>query len=98
MCSVASVSGRRVSRWHAFEVTAALPLRDCGLRHIDFHRVDSRTYQPGGAMRIFSWRFVLVVTMAVSLIAYPKPATATTFNVTVGPGGMLVFDPASVTI
>src|SRR5262245_58195543 len=50
-------------------------------------------------MRIFPWRFVLVVATAVSLIGYPKPATATTtFNVTVGPGGMLVFDPASVTI
>jgi plastocyanin/uncharacterized protein YggT (Ycf19 family) len=36
--------------------------------------------------------------MAVLLIGYPKPATATTFNVTVGPGGNLVFDPASVTI
>jgi len=34
MCSVASASGRRASRWHAFEVTAALPLRDCGLQHI----------------------------------------------------------------
>src|SRR5215472_8772047 len=49
-------------------------------------------------MRIFPWRFVLVVTTAVSLIGYPKLATATTFNVTVGPGGNLVFDPASVTI
>src|SRR5262249_55084759 len=44
------------------------------------------------------WRFVLIVAMAVSFIGYPRPATATTFNVTVGPGGMLVFDPASVTI
>src|SRR6266403_553548 len=49
-------------------------------------------------MKIFSWRFVLVVATAVSLIGYPKPATATTFNVTVGPNGNLVFDPASVTI
>jgi plastocyanin len=49
-------------------------------------------------MRIFPWRFVLVVATAVSLIGYPKPATATTFNVTVGPNGNLVFDPASVTI
>src|SRR5215469_5445102 len=49
-------------------------------------------------MRIFPWRFVLVVTTAVSLIGYQKLATATTFNVTVGPGGMLVFDPESVTI
>jgi plastocyanin len=49
-------------------------------------------------MRISFWRFVLMVAAAVSLIGYPKPATATTFNVAVGPGGMLVFDPASVTI
>src|SRR5215471_3196483 len=49
-------------------------------------------------MRIFPWRFVLVLATAVSVIGFPKPATATTFNVTVGPGGMLVFDPASVTI
>src|ERR1051325_8105663 len=39
-----------------------------------------------------------MVTTAVSLVAYSKPANATTFNVTVGPGGNLVFDPASVTI
>ena len=45
-----------------------------------------------------SWRFALVVATAVSLIGYPKPAKATTFNVTVGPNGNLVFDPASVTI
>src|SRR5262245_16073677 len=49
-------------------------------------------------MRIFLWRFVLAVATAVSVIGYPKPATATTFNVTVGPGGMLVFDPDPVTI
>ena len=49
-------------------------------------------------MRISFWRFVLIVATAVSLIGYPKPATATTFDVTVGPNGDLVFDPASVTI
>jgi plastocyanin len=49
-------------------------------------------------MRISFWRFVLIVATAVSLIGYSKPATATTFNVTVGPGGMLVFDPDVVTI
>src|SRR5262249_4484847 len=49
-------------------------------------------------MRIFPWRFVLVVATAVSVIGFSKPATATTFNVTVGPGFNLVFDPASVTI
>jgi plastocyanin len=49
-------------------------------------------------MKISSWRYVLVVATAISLIGYPEPATATTFNVTVGPNGNLVFDPASVTI
>ena len=64
-----------------------------------FHGVNSlNLIKREAAMRIFPWRFVLVVTTAVSLIGYPKPASATTFNVTVGPGGKLVFDPASVTI
>lgn len=49
-------------------------------------------------MKISSWCCVLVVATAVSLIGYPKPASATTFNVTIGPGTNLVFDPASVTI
>ena len=49
-------------------------------------------------MRIFSWRFVLVVATAVSLIGYPKAASATTVDVTVGPNGNLVFSPSSVTI
>ena len=49
-------------------------------------------------MRISSWRFVLVVATAVSLIGYPKPASATTVDVTVGPNGDLVFSPSSVTI
>jgi plastocyanin len=49
-------------------------------------------------MRISFWRFVLIVAMAVSLIGYAKPATATTFDVTVGPNGELVFDPDLVTI
>ena len=35
---------------------------------------------------------------AVSLIGYPKPASATTFTVTVGTNGGLVFTPSSVTI
>src|SRR5258705_11324213 len=50
------------------------------------------------AMRIFSWRLTLVVATAVSLIGYPKPASATTVDVTVGPNGDLVFSPSSVTI
>ncbi len=49
-------------------------------------------------MRIYSWRFILVVATAVSLIGYPKPASATTADVTVGPSGNLVFSPSSVTI
>jgi plastocyanin len=49
-------------------------------------------------MRISSWRFVLVVAAAVSLIGYPKAASATTVDVTVGPNFNLVFSPSSVTI
>jgi len=49
-------------------------------------------------MRFFSWRLILVAAFAVLLIGYPKPASATTFNVTVGPNGNLVFSPSSVTI
>ena len=48
-------------------------------------------------MKMSSWRFVLVVATAVFFV-YPKPASATTFNVTVGTGGKLVFTPSSVTI
>ena len=36
-------------------------------------------------MRIFSWRLTLVVIAAVSLIGYPKAASATTVDVTIGP-------------
>src|SRR5438045_1465873 len=49
-------------------------------------------------MRIFSWRLIVVMIAAVSLIAYPKAARAMTIDVTVGPGGNLVFSPSSVTI
>ena len=98
MCSVASASGRRAWRWHAFEVTAALPLRDCGLRHIDCLVALIREFSTRGAMRISFWRFVLIVATAVSLIGYPKAASATTVDVTVGPNGDLVFSPSSVTI
>ena len=49
-------------------------------------------------MRISFWRFVLIVATAVSLIGYPKPASPTTVDVTVGPNGDLVFSPSSVTI
>jgi len=49
-------------------------------------------------MRIFSWRLTLVVIAATSLISYPKAARAMTVDVTIGPGGDLVFSPSSVTI
>ena len=49
-------------------------------------------------MRIFSWRLTLVVIAATSLIFFPEAARAMTVNVTVGPGGSLVFSPASITI
>ena len=49
-------------------------------------------------MRISFWRFVLIVATAVSLVGYPKAASATTVDVTVGPNGDLVFLPSSVTI
>jgi len=39
-----------------------------------------------------------LIATVISLVGYSKPASATTFNVTVGPGFNLVFDPASVTI
>src|SRR5438046_8802949 len=35
-------------------------------------------------LAIRSWRLVLLLATAVSLIGYPKPASAATFNVTVG--------------
>src|SRR5499427_151199 len=49
-------------------------------------------------MKMSSWRYVLVAATAVSLIGYPKPASATTFDVSVGPNFELVFSPSSVTI
>ena len=49
-------------------------------------------------MKIFSWRLTLVVIAAISLIVYPKPASARTVDVTIGPNFELVFSPSSVTI
>src|SRR5262245_56786481 len=49
-------------------------------------------------MKMSSWCYVLVSATAVSLIGYPKPAGATTFDVSVGPNFELVFSPSSVTI
>ena len=47
---------------------------------------------------IDSWRLILILATAVSLIGYPKPASAETFNVTVGGGTGFGFNPSSVTI
>jgi len=49
-------------------------------------------------MKISSWRLILILATAVSLIGFPKGASATTVDVTVGPGVDLVFSPSSVTI
>ena len=49
-------------------------------------------------MKTFSLRVIILMTAATSLIFYPKTASATTVDVTVGPGGDLVFSPSSVTI
>ena len=49
-------------------------------------------------MKALSWRVIILVTAATSLIFYPKAASATTVDVTVGPNGNLVFSPSSVTI
>ena len=48
-------------------------------------------------MKIRSSRLVLLLATAVSLIGYSNPASAATFNVTVGVGGR-GFSPSSVTI
>ena len=50
-------------------------------------------------LAIDSWRLVLLLATAVSLIGYPKPASAATVNVAVGwYGGLIDFHPSSVTI
>src|SRR4029453_18795579 len=50
-------------------------------------------------LAIGSWRLVLLLATAVSLIGYPKPASAATVNVAVGwYGGLIDFHPSSVTI
>jgi plastocyanin/uncharacterized protein YggT (Ycf19 family) len=49
-------------------------------------------------MKMSSWRLILVVATAVSLIGYPKAASATTVDVTIGSNGNLIFSPSSVTI
>ena len=52
----------------------------------------------GATMKICSWRLVLLLATAVSLIGYPNPASAATFNVTVGGGTGSGFNPSLVTI
>ena len=50
-------------------------------------------------LKIDSWRLVLLVATAVSLIGYPKPANAATVYVAVGwYGGLIDFHPGEVTI
>ncbi len=48
-------------------------------------------------MKIFSWRHTLIL-IAASVIFSPEAARAMTVDVTIGPGGSLVFSPASITI
>src|SRR5215471_9029088 len=51
------------------------------------------------AMKTSLRRFPVLVAVIVPVLAfYPTVASATTFNVTVGPNGSLVFMPSSVTI
>src|SRR4029077_3608394 len=51
-------------------------------------------------LAINSWRVVLLLATAVSLIGYPNPASAVTFNVAVGRhyGPWVFFSPSTVTI
>ena len=49
-------------------------------------------------MKALSWRVMILMIAATSLIFYPKLASATTVDVTVAPNGDLVFSPSSVTI
>ena len=50
------------------------------------------------AMKALSWRVMILMTAATSLILDPKAVSAATVDVTIGPNGDLVFSPASVTI
>jgi plastocyanin len=66
---------------------------------LQFHRnISLNVFKRELAMRMFRWRLVLVMAIAVLLPGYPKSASAMMVNVSVGPGGNLVFDPASITI
>ena len=49
-------------------------------------------------MKALSWRVMILMIAATSLIFYPKAASAATVDVSVGPNGNLVFSPSSVTI
>jgi plastocyanin len=66
---------------------------------MQYHSFDvAEFYRMEATMKISSWRLILVVATAVCLIGYPKPASATTVNVTVAPNGAFVFSPPDVTI
>src|SRR5436190_23022245 len=50
-------------------------------------------------LKIDTWRLVLLLATAVSLIGYPKPASAAPFDVAVGVyGSLIAFSPSSITI
>src|SRR5437763_5335094 len=66
------------------------------MKSLKFFGLGVATTLPTGA-----WRLVLLLATAVSLIGYPKPASAATFNATVGahiPLAGFLFVPSSVTI
>src|SRR5262249_31687131 len=52
----------------------------------------------GNAMKTFSFNAVVVLATIASLFVCTNSASAATINVTVAPGGELVFSPSSVTI
>src|SRR5574338_978530 len=49
-------------------------------------------------MKTVSWQAILLMAAATCFVVYPNAVSATTFEVTIGPGGNLVFSPSSVTI
>src|ERR1700746_2403017 len=65
------------------------------MKSLKFFGPGLATTLPTGA-----WRLVLLLATAVSLIGYPNPASAATFNVTVGWEHLFIphFLPGSVTI
>ncbi|HEX5489964.1 MAG TPA: plastocyanin/azurin family copper-binding protein [Candidatus Udaeobacter sp.] len=49
-------------------------------------------------MKTFSWQSIVLIAAATYFVVYPNAVSAATFEVTIGPGGNLVFSPSSVTI